>query len=74
MKNMHFQPKGLAICKISQQIIFLKWGNSKQEKVSNHLISKKVMSILSLTTVQNFIEVHSLSSPKTVKKVASIHW
>ena len=40
MKNMPFCPKGPAVCKISQRII-LKWGNSKQEKFSNYLISKE---------------------------------
>ena len=40
MTNMHFCPKGPAICKIFQQIV-MKWGNSKQEKFSNNLVSKE---------------------------------
>ena len=40
IRNMHCCLKGSAICKILQRII-LKWGNSKQEKFSNYLISKE---------------------------------
>ena len=40
MTNMHFCPKGPAICKISQQIV-MKWGNSEQEKFLNDLISEE---------------------------------
>ena len=60
---MSFCPKGTAICKISRQII---WGNSKQEKFLNDLITKESYV---LHLLDEFIQMHLLFCPKRVKKV-----
>ena len=64
---MHFWSKGLAICKISQQMI-LKWRKSKQDICSNCLISKESYgSFKSYGCLMNsfkFIQIHLLLSPK----------
>ena len=65
MTNMHFCPKGPAICKYSQQMV-MKWGNSEQENF------QMISFLVSFESCRCFIGslkfIHSLFSPRNSKK------
>ena len=66
---MHFYPKGRAICRISQQIIFT-WRTSNKNFFRIILFLKKVIVVLNFTDVEG-IRIHCFLL--TVKKVPFFH-
>ena len=65
MTNMHFCPKGPAVCKISQEIV-MKWGNSGQE---NFQMISFLVSFKSYRCFMSSLKfIHSLFSPRNSQK------